>query len=100
MMAHQSVENAHALIAHTYGKMSPIKSKLKLVRMILALSKSILYSYAHNKGTDQTAPMRILIRILVVRCSDNLLIRFCMPNLNLRSAAETKQAVVNNTFIL
>ena len=28
MMANQSVENAHALIAHTYGMMSPIKSKL------------------------------------------------------------------------
>ena len=39
--------------------------------MSLVLQKSILYSYAHNKGTDQTARMRILIRILVVRCSDN-----------------------------
>ena len=100
MMAHQSVENRHALIAHTYDIMSPIKSNTKLVRMSLALRKSILYSYVHNKGTDQTAQMHILIRMLVVRCSDNLLIRFCMPNSNLKSAAETKQAVVNNTFIL
>ena len=74
--------------------------------MSLVLQKSILYSYAHNKGTDQTARMRILIRILVVRCSDYLFIRFCMPNSNLRRAAETKQAVVvltrhnGNTFIL
>ena len=35
--------------------------------MSLILWKSILYSYVHNKGTDQTARMRILIRILVVR---------------------------------
>ena len=62
--------------------------------MSLALWKSILYSYAHNKGTDQTARMRILIRILVVCCSDNLFIGFCMPNSNPRRAAETKQAVV------
>ena len=66
----------------------------------------ILYSYAHNKGTDQTARVHILIIILVVRCSDNLFIGFCMPNSNLRRAAETKQAVVvlprhnDNTFIL
>ena len=38
--------------------------------MNLVLRKSILYSYAHNKGTDQTARMGILIRIFVVRCSD------------------------------
>ena len=62
--------------------------------MRLVLRKSILFSYAHNKGTDQTAQMRILIRILAVRCSDNLFIVFCMPNLNLRRAAETKQAVL------
>ena len=68
------------------------------------LRKSFLYSYAHNKGTDQTARMRILIRILVVRCSDDF-IGFYMPNSNLRRAAETKHAVVvlprhsNNTFI-
>ena len=74
--------------------------------MSLVLQKSILYSYAHNKVTDQTAQMGILIRILVVRCSDYLFIGFCMPNSNLRRAAETKQAVVvllrhnNNTFIL
>ena len=61
---------------------------------------------AHNKGTDQTARMHILIRSLVVRCSDCLFIGFCMPNSNLRSAAETKQAVVvlprhnDKTFIL
>ena len=61
--------------------------------MNLVLRKSILYSYAHNKGTDQTARMRILIRILVVRCSD-FFIGFYMPNSNLRRAAETKQAVV------
>ena len=48
----------------------------------------------------------IQIRILVVRCSDNLFIGFCMPNSTLRRAAETKQAVVvlprhsNNPFIL
>ena len=94
MMAHQSVENAHALIAHTYGMMGPIKSKFKLVRMSITLRKYILYSYAHNKGTDQSAQICVLIRILVVRCSDNLFIRFCMPNSNLRNAAETKQAVV------
>ena len=29
MMAHQAVENADALIAHTYDMMSPIKSKLQ-----------------------------------------------------------------------
>ena len=76
--------------------------------MSLALRKSILYSYAHNKGTDQTARTRILIRILVVRCSDYLFIGFYMymPNSNPRRAAETKQAVVvlprhnDNTFIL
>ena len=62
--------------------------------MSLVLQKSILYSYAHIKGTDQTAGMRILIRILVVRCSDNLVIGFCMQNSTLRRAAETKQAVV------
>ena len=39
--------------------------------MSLVLRKAILYSYAHNKGTDQTARMRILIRVLVVRCSDD-----------------------------
>ena len=33
----KSVENAHALIAHTYGIMSPIKSKLQLYRMSLVL---------------------------------------------------------------
>ena len=62
--------------------------------MSLVLRKSILYSFAHNNGTDQTARMRIIIRILVVRCSDNLFIGFCIPNSNLRRAAETKQAVV------
>ena len=31
----KSVENAHALIAHTYGMMSPIKSILQGVRMSL-----------------------------------------------------------------
>ena len=41
--------------------------------MSLVLRKSILYSYAHNKGADQTARMRILIKILVVRCGDNFL---------------------------
>ena len=102
----KSVENAHALIAHTYGMMSPIRSILQLVRMSLVLRKSIWYSYAHNKGTCQTALMRIQIRILFVRCSDNLFIRFCMPNSTLRRAAETKQAVVvlprhnNNSLIL
>ena len=50
--------------------------------------------------------MRILIRILIVCCSDNLFKEFCMPNSNLRRAAETKQAVVvlprhnNKTFLL
>ena len=62
--------------------------------MSLDLRKYILYSYAHNKGTDQTARMRILIRILVVHCSYNLFIGFCMPSSNLRRAGETKQAVV------
>ena len=62
--------------------------------MSLVLRKSILYSYAHNKGTDQTAQMRILIKLLVVRCNDNFFIKFCMPNSNLRRAAETNQAVV------
>ena len=62
--------------------------------MSLVLWKSILYSYVHNKGTDQTARVRILIRTLVVRCSDNLFIGFCMPNSNLRRDAGTKQAVV------
>ena len=62
--------------------------------MSLALWKSILYSYVHNEGTDQSARMRIFIRILVVCCSDNLFIGFCMPNSHLRRAAETKQAVV------
>ena len=62
--------------------------------MSLVLWKSILYSYAHNKGTDQTARMRILIRILVVRCSDDLFYGLCMPNSNLRRAAKTKQTVV------
>ena len=72
--------------------------------MSLVLRKSILYSYAHSKGIDQTARMRILIRILVVGCSDFLFIGFCMPNSTLRRAAETKQAVVvlprhnDNTF--
>ena len=61
---------SHALIAHAYGMVSPTKSKLQWVRMNLVLRKSILYSYAHNKGTDQTARMRILNRIFVVRCSD------------------------------
>ena len=42
--------------------------------MSLVLRKSILYSYAHKKGTDQTARMPILIRILGIRCSDNLCI--------------------------
>ena len=74
--------------------------------MSLVLRKPFLYSYAHNKGTDQTARMRILIKILDVRCSDYLFIGFCMPNSNLRRAAETKQAVVvltrhnDNTYIL
>ena len=74
--------------------------------MSLVLRKSILYSYAHNKGTCQTALMRSQIKILVVRCIDNLFIGFCMPNSTLRRAAETKQAVVvlpghnNNSFIL
>ena len=74
--------------------------------MSIVLQKYILYSYAHNKGTDQTAWMRILIRILVVHCSDYLFVGFCMPNSNLRRAAEFKQAVVVlprhnvNTFIL
>ena len=36
----------------------------------------------HNKGTDQTARMRILIRMLVIHCSDNLFIGFCTPNSN------------------
>ena len=62
--------------------------------MSLVLRKSILYSHAHNKGTVQTAGMRILIRILVVRCSDNLFIRFYMPNSNLRRTAETKQLLI------
>ena len=80
-MAHhlKTVENAHALIAHTYGMMShdepwwaqSNQNCTEWVRMSLVLRKSILYSYAHNKGTAQTARMRILIRILVVRCSDN-----------------------------
>ena len=61
---------------------------------MIVLRKSILYSYAHNKGTDQTAQMRILIRILVVRCSDYLLKGFCRQNSNIRMAAETKEAVV------
>ena len=90
----KSVENAHALIAHMYDMMSPIKSKLQWVQMSLVLWKSFLYSYAHNKGTNQTALMRILIRILVARCSDNLFIGLCMPNSKLRRAAETKQDVV------
>ena len=74
--------------------------------MSLVQRKSILYSNAHNQGTSQTARMRILIRILVVCCSDYLFIGFCMPNSNLRRAAETKQAVVvlprhnGNTFVL
>ena len=74
--------------------------------MSLVLRKYILYSYAHNKGTDQTARMCILIRILFARCSDYLFIGFCMPDPNLRRAAETKQGVVvlprhnGNTFIL
>ena len=89
-MAHQT----HALIAHTYGMMSPIKSKLQWVRMNLVLRKSIVYSYAHTKGTDQTTRMRIQIRILAVRCSDNLFIGFCMPNSTLWRAAEIKQAGV------
>ena len=54
----------------------------------------IQLQYGHSKSTDQTARMRILIRILVVRCSDNLFIGFCMPNSNLRRAADTKQADV------
>ena len=29
MMAHQTAEDAHALIAHTCGMMNPIKSKLQ-----------------------------------------------------------------------
>ena len=80
--------------------------KIAMSRISLVLRKFVLYSYAHNKGTDQTAQMRILIRILVVRCSDYLHIEFCMPNSNLRRAAETKQAVVvlprhnDSTFIL
>ena len=73
---------------------------------VLKIPTCIFYSYAHNKGTDQTARMRIQIRILVVRCSDNLFIGFCMPNSTLRRAAETEQAFVvlsrhkNNTLIL
>ena len=45
-------------------------------------------------------------QILVVRCSDNLFIGFCMPNSTLRRAAKTKQAIVvlprhnNNSFVL
>ena len=62
--------------------------------MSLVMRKSIYYSYARNKGTYQSALIRIQIRILVVRCSDNLFIGFCMPNSTLRRAAETKQAVV------
>ena len=74
--------------------------------MSIVLRKSILYSYSHNEGTNHTAQMRMLIRILLVYCSDNLFIAFCMPNSNLRRAAETKQVFVvkprhnNNTFIL
>ena len=69
-------------------------------------AKIYLISYAHNKGTYQTALIRIQVRILVFRCSDNLFIGFCMLNSTLRRAAETKQAVVvlprhnNNSFIL
>ena len=62
--------------------------------MSLVLRKSFLYSNAHNKGTDKTAGMRILIRNLVARCSDILFIGFCMPNTNIRRAAVTKHAVV------
>ena len=62
--------------------------------MSIVLRKSVLNSYVHNKGTDQTVQMRILIRILFVCCSDNLFIGFYMPNSNLRRAAEAKQAVV------
>ena len=71
---------------------------------MIVLQKTISYSYAHNKGTDQTARMGILIKILLVHCSDNLFIGFCMPNSNIRRAAETKQAVEvlhnDNMFIL
>ena len=68
--------------------------------------KIYLIQLQHNKGTYQTALMRNQIRILAVRCSDNLFIGFCMPNSILRRTAETKQAVVvlprhnNNSFIL
>ena len=62
----ESVEKAHAFIAHTYGMISPIKSKLKWVWMSPVLRKSFLYIYANNKGTYQTAQIRVLIRIFVV----------------------------------
>ena len=65
--------------------------------MSLVLQKSILYSYAHNKGTNQTARMRILIRILVVRCSDYLFIGFYMPNSNLRRAVVVLSRHNDNT---
>ena len=51
---------------------SPIKSKLQWVRMSPVLRKYFLYIYANNKGTDQTARMRVLTRIFAARCFENL----------------------------
>ena len=98
MMAHQAVVNARVLIAHTYDMMSPIKSKMQMSSDEPRPAKIYFIQLC--------AQQRHISKILVVRCSDNLFIGYCMPNSTLRRADETKQAVVvlprhnNNTFIL
>ena len=52
-----------------------------------------LYIYANNKATYQTAQMRVLLRIFVVRCCDNFKGSVYLPYSNIRMAPETKQAV-------
>ena len=47
-----------------------------------------LCAQQRHRSDCADARMRILIKTLVVRCSDNLFIGFCMPNSNLRRAAE------------
>ena len=89
----ESVEKANAFITHTYGMISPIKSKLQWVWMSPVLRKSFLYIYANNKVLYQTAQMCVLIRIFFVRCCDNFKGSVYLPYSNIRMASETKQSV-------
>ena len=84
----KSVENAHALIAHTN------QIKIAMSSDEPRPAKIYLIQLCAQQRHKPSALMRIEIRIFVVRCSDNLFIGFCMPNSTVRRAAETKQAVV------